>query len=125
MPLGNDLLKNKANEHLLQLSETADLTKSAWTLLKQWQVDLDHPAFHSAEDFRQSRGRARAEQRISRGSAHTGTSQIQVQKRDRRLARQREIDVPRMVSVEASQCGRGIRNGRPAGNPTIVAREAG
>src|SRR5262245_60902860 len=35
------LLDSEENEHLLQISETADLLKSAWGLLKQWQVDLN------------------------------------------------------------------------------------
>ena len=37
------LLNAKENALLLQISETADIAKSAWGLLKQWQVDIHHP----------------------------------------------------------------------------------
>jgi probable DNA repair protein len=39
-----------ANEVLLQLSETAKLAKTAWERLKQWRVDLTHPALSTTED---------------------------------------------------------------------------
>lgn len=45
------LLKIPENEHLLQISETADLAKSAWGLLRQWQVDINHPSFSSSLDY--------------------------------------------------------------------------
>lgn len=45
------LLNTKENEQLLQISETADLARSAWNLLKQWQVDLNHSAFQSSDDY--------------------------------------------------------------------------
>lgn len=45
------LLNTKENEQLLQISETADLIRSAWSLLKQWQVDINHPAFYVADDY--------------------------------------------------------------------------
>jgi ATP-dependent helicase/nuclease subunit B len=45
------LLNAKENSLLLQISETADIAKSAWGLLKQWQVDIHHPIFNSAEDY--------------------------------------------------------------------------
>src|SRR5579862_4254082 len=35
---------------LLQITETANLAKSAWSLLKQWQIDFHHPSFQSTED---------------------------------------------------------------------------
>ncbi len=44
------LQKFPANEALLQLSDTAELAKSAWGILKQWQVDLSHPALASTDD---------------------------------------------------------------------------
>lgn len=44
------LQKIPANEALLQLSETAELAKSAWGTLKQWQVDLNHPALTLTDD---------------------------------------------------------------------------
>lgn len=44
------LLYKKENEQLLQLSEAAELARSAWYLLNQWQVDLEHPLFASTED---------------------------------------------------------------------------
>jgi ATP-dependent helicase/nuclease subunit B len=37
------------NMHLLQVPETAEMAKSAWKLLKQWQVDKNHSIFNSAE----------------------------------------------------------------------------
>lgn len=45
------ILNTKDNEQLLQISETADLARSAWVLLMQWQVDIHHPLFHSSEDY--------------------------------------------------------------------------
>lgn len=45
------LLQSKQSGQLLQLSETADIAKSAWGLLKQWKVDIHHPIFNSAEDY--------------------------------------------------------------------------
>jgi probable DNA repair protein len=39
-----------ANEALLQLSETAKLAKTAWEIVKQWRVDLTHPALSTTED---------------------------------------------------------------------------
>lgn len=35
---------------LLQISETADLIKSAYQLLNQWQVDLNNPIYQTTED---------------------------------------------------------------------------
>lgn len=45
------ILKTKENEQLIRITETADLARSAWILLLQWQVDLHHPLFHSSEDY--------------------------------------------------------------------------
>ncbi|RDI48816.1 PD-(D/E)XK nuclease family protein [Aquicella lusitana] len=45
------LSRAKENDALLQLSETADIAKSAWQLLKQWQIDIEHPVFKSADDY--------------------------------------------------------------------------
>lgn len=45
------LTNAKENDFLLQISETAELAKSAWYLLKQWQVDIQNPIFMSAEDY--------------------------------------------------------------------------
>lgn len=36
---------------LLQLSETAEAAKSAWNLIQQWQVNLNHPSFDQTEDY--------------------------------------------------------------------------
>ncbi len=44
------LSHTKESEQLLQLSDTAKLIKSAWGLLKQWDISLSHPAFHQTED---------------------------------------------------------------------------
>lgn len=44
------LQKIPANEALLQLSETAELAKTAWGILKQWRVDLSHPALATTDD---------------------------------------------------------------------------
>lgn len=40
------------NETLLQLSNTAKLAKSAWEILKRWEVDLEHPSLPLTEDSR-------------------------------------------------------------------------
>lgn len=45
------LVDTKASDLLLQVSETADLIKSAWALLKQWQVDINLPVFSSSQDY--------------------------------------------------------------------------
>src|SRR3990167_6946116 len=42
---------SRANEYLLQVAETADTVQAAWGLVKQWQLDLDHPSFRSSEDY--------------------------------------------------------------------------
>ncbi len=42
--------RSPQKEFLLRLSETADLAQSAWTLLKQWQLPLDHPELNVTED---------------------------------------------------------------------------
>ncbi len=42
-------------DYLLQVSETATLIKSAWKLLKQWQLDVTHPLFDEADDYRAMR----------------------------------------------------------------------
>jgi ATP-dependent helicase/nuclease subunit B len=41
---------SKESEHLLQVSDTADIAKSAWGILKQWNVALTHPIFKTTED---------------------------------------------------------------------------
>jgi ATP-dependent helicase/nuclease subunit B len=38
------------SEYLLQLSNTAELAKAAWSILKQWQVEPDHEALNTTED---------------------------------------------------------------------------
>jgi ATP-dependent helicase/nuclease subunit B len=38
------------NDSLLQLSATAELAKSAWGILKQWEVDIRHPMLNMTED---------------------------------------------------------------------------
>jgi probable DNA repair protein len=49
--LWEDILqKFPVNETLLQLSATAELARSAWGILKQWQVDLAHPTLKATED---------------------------------------------------------------------------
>jgi probable DNA repair protein len=40
------------NEALLQLSATAELAKSAWSILKQWRVNPAHDSFALTEDSR-------------------------------------------------------------------------
>ncbi len=45
------ILHSKDNERLLQVSETADIAHSAWKLLLQWQIKLDHPLFMASEDY--------------------------------------------------------------------------
>lgn len=40
----------KEGHFLLQVKETAELAQSAWGLLKQWRVDIQHPLFQSTDD---------------------------------------------------------------------------
>lgn len=40
----------KESEQLLQVAETADLAKTAWGLLKQWQVDVNQACFEHTND---------------------------------------------------------------------------
>ncbi len=42
--------KSPKNDSLLQLSATAELAKSAWGTLKQWQQDIRHPMLDMTED---------------------------------------------------------------------------
>lgn len=44
--LNQSSLKNS----LLQISATADMAKSAWGLLKQWNLELDHSGLNTTED---------------------------------------------------------------------------
>ncbi len=44
------LTQSPESSYLLQLSATAELAKSAWGTLKQWQVDLNHPGLKATED---------------------------------------------------------------------------
>lgn len=51
--LWENILKNSpTNDTLLQLSATAELAKSAWSILKQWRVDFTHPLLDMTEDSR-------------------------------------------------------------------------
>lgn len=45
------LVNAKESEQLLQISETAIVAQSAWNLLKQWNIDINHAVFQSAEDY--------------------------------------------------------------------------
>ncbi len=44
------LRESPENDYLLQLANTAELAKSAWSILKQWRVSLDNPALTTTED---------------------------------------------------------------------------
>jgi probable DNA repair protein len=46
------LTNTKENDFLLQITETAELAKSAWRLLSEWQVDINDPIFESSLDYR-------------------------------------------------------------------------
>ncbi|HLB57341.1 MAG TPA: hypothetical protein VJL60_00850 [Gammaproteobacteria bacterium] len=46
------LQQSPASDYLLQLADTANIVKSAWKTLKQWQVPLTHPDLDSTEDSR-------------------------------------------------------------------------
>lgn len=49
--LWEDILRNAPeSEGLLQVSRTSEYAKSAWGILRQWRVDLTHPAFQNTED---------------------------------------------------------------------------
>lgn len=61
------ILKNiPENDSLLQISETANLAKKAWEILKRWGVSLNNPAFHLTEDSRAFLGWANEFQKRSR-----------------------------------------------------------
>lgn len=45
-----DIISQSEQNHLLQVSETAEIAKSAWGILKQWQVPLNHPSLQLTED---------------------------------------------------------------------------
>lgn len=45
------ILSSKDNEQLIQISETADLARAAWGLLRQWEVSIEHPLFASSQDY--------------------------------------------------------------------------
>lgn len=45
------LAESRYQQFFLQVSETARLVKSAYGLLKQWQVTPNHPLFNSADDY--------------------------------------------------------------------------
>lgn len=50
--LWEKILMNAEESHtLLKISETADLAKSAWDLLKQWQIDIHQPIFETTSDY--------------------------------------------------------------------------
>jgi len=49
--LWDEILKaSPATERLLQIEAAAETAKSAWGILKQWRVPLDHPALATTED---------------------------------------------------------------------------
>lgn len=45
------VLLAKESEQLLQIAEAAEIAKSAWGLLQQWQVDIHQPLFRAAQDY--------------------------------------------------------------------------
>jgi len=45
------ILQTRDNAQLLQITETAEQAKSAWSLLKQWEVEIHHPLFQTSEDY--------------------------------------------------------------------------
>ncbi|MHB1220490.1 MAG: PD-(D/E)XK nuclease family protein [Gammaproteobacteria bacterium] len=50
--LWEKILMNAEESHvLLKVSETADLAKSAWDLLNQWQIDIHQPIFETTSDY--------------------------------------------------------------------------
>jgi probable DNA repair protein len=44
------IANTKESSTLLQITDTASTAISAWKLLKQWRIDLQHPAFQQTED---------------------------------------------------------------------------
>lgn len=46
----NLILQSSASSNLMQIAETAELAKSAWGLLKQYQLTLSHPKLDVTED---------------------------------------------------------------------------
>lgn len=45
-----DIISQAERDRLLQVSETAETAKSAWSILTQWQVDLNHSSLTLTED---------------------------------------------------------------------------
>jgi ATP-dependent helicase/nuclease subunit B len=48
--LWEEILNQSTENELLQLSNTADLAKSAWGILKQWRIDIHNPALLATDD---------------------------------------------------------------------------
>jgi ATP-dependent helicase/nuclease subunit B len=44
------ILHSKSDEDLLQITSAADLAKSAWGIVKQWQIDISHSSFDATQD---------------------------------------------------------------------------
>lgn len=44
------ILAAKESNQLLQVAETADICRSAWSLLQQWQIDINDPIFSATDD---------------------------------------------------------------------------
>jgi ATP-dependent helicase/nuclease subunit B len=45
------VMAENTKDYFLQISETAELARTGWGLLKQWRVDINHPVFQCAEDY--------------------------------------------------------------------------
>ncbi len=45
------IAESSEHNYLLQVSETAELARTAFALLQQWEVDIHHPLFASSEDY--------------------------------------------------------------------------
>ncbi|OGT37496.1 MAG: hypothetical protein A3F11_02440 [Gammaproteobacteria bacterium RIFCSPHIGHO2_12_FULL_37_14] len=44
------ILGSTESTHLLQLSKMTEVVQSAWLLVKQWMIDIQHPLFESIDD---------------------------------------------------------------------------
>jgi ATP-dependent helicase/nuclease subunit B len=64
------------NENLLQLSSTAELAKSAWATLKQWQVDIANPGLRTTEDAAIFQGWAQKFQELCQKNNFLDTNSI-------------------------------------------------
>ena len=46
----NIIASAKETHQLLQVADTADIARTAWSLLQQWQINIEDPLFRVTDD---------------------------------------------------------------------------